>query len=494
MKKNILLIIAIAFSISITAQVNYNNNSITGNNASAVGENNTASGDDSFVGGINSIAQGGYSFAFGNNAQALSHHSFALGGLTTAGGSSSFAIGKYCSANGASSFAIGSGINTSNILTNSTSYSLMIGFNSDKPTFFVGEASGAGTTGSIGIGDVTDPQAKLHIKGDSDEDADLLLEPISSMKYARIKFGTSGNTIDARGSLDLNFHTASDFIFWDANVGIGIYNPSEKLDVNGTIKSTGFKLIDGNQSSGKILQSDVDGNAGWVDPMTLNVDDGDWVFNGSSIYRLGNVSIGTTNLPAKLTVDGDILDMGSLTVGGIYPGSYKFSVNANAANWASVIHNTSTSGKGVLIKAGHIPNNPILQLTDNSGSVKFTVRPNGDVDAENMNLSGSLSVSQNVEMTFLTVSDKIEAGMIEVKEISKWQDDVFKPDYDLRSISETEQYIKKHGHLPEIPSETDVLENGYNVGEMDALLLQKIEELTLYVIELKKEINELKNR
>jgi len=61
-------------------------------------------------------------------------------------------------------------------------------------------------------------------------------------------------------------------------------------------------------------------------------------------------------------------------------------------------------------------------------------------------------------------------------------------DYPLRSLGEVEAFIRTHGHLPDIPSEKEVLENGFNVGEMNALLLQKIEELTLYVIELEKKV------
>ncbi|NOX45651.1 MAG: hypothetical protein GXO89_01565 [Chlorobi bacterium] len=51
-----------------------------------------------------------------------------------------------------------------------------------------------------------------------------------------------------------------------------------------------------------------------------------------------------------------------------------------------------------------------------------------------------------------------------------------------------ERYVKEHHHLMDIPSEADVLENGINLAEMNALLLQKVEELTLYVIELEKKI------
>lgn len=59
-------------------------------------------------------------------------------------------------------------------------------------------------------------------------------------------------------------------------------------------------------------------------------------------------------------------------------------------------------------------------------------------------------------------------------------------------LSETERFIRQNGHLPDVPSAKEVETNGVNVGEMNAILLQKIEELTLHVIVLEKEINELK--
>ncbi|WP_420574141.1 hypothetical protein [Kordia sp.] len=75
-----------------------------------------------------------------------------------------------------------------------------------------------------------------------------------------------------------------------------------------------------------------------------------------------------------------------------------------------------------------------------------------------------------------------------------WADYVFKSDYNLKPLEEVEAFINTNGHLPNVPSATEVEKEGVNLGEMDAKLLEKIEELTLYVIELKKEINELKNK
>ena len=91
----------------------------------------------------------------------------------------------------------------------------------------------------------------------------------------------------------------------------------------------------------------------------------------------------------------------------------------------------------------------------------------------------------------LAVDGKIYAREIEVNNNS-WPDYVFTPDYKMLTLSELEAYVNRYSHLPGIPSAETVSKEGINLGEMDGLLLQKVEELTLYVIELKKEIEELK--
>jgi len=85
----------------------------------------------------------------------------------------------------------------------------------------------------------------------------------------------------------------------------------------------------------------------------------------------------------------------------------------------------------------------------------------------------------------LSVNGKIRAKEVVVE--SPWPDFVFADDYQLKPLSEVEQYLKANKHLPEIPSAPEVGKNGVSVGEMQAKLLQKIEELTLYVIALQKE-------
>lgn len=86
----------------------------------------------------------------------------------------------------------------------------------------------------------------------------------------------------------------------------------------------------------------------------------------------------------------------------------------------------------------------------------------------------------------LAVEGTIGARRVKVTQGS-WADFVFHPDYKLPSLEEVEQFVKINQHLPEIPSAKEVEKEGLDVGEMNRKLLQKIEELTLYIIEIKKE-------
>jgi hypothetical protein len=95
--------------------------------------------------------------------------------------------------------------------------------------------------------------------------------------------------------------------------------------------------------------------------------------------------------------------------------------------------------------------------------------------------NGNVGIGKTNPQNKLDVNGTIRAK--EVKVEANWADFVFEEDYDLRSLSEVETFIQKNQHLPEIPSEEEVKTNGISVGEMNAKLLQKIEELTLYVIE-----------
>ena len=93
----------------------------------------------------------------------------------------------------------------------------------------------------------------------------------------------------------------------------------------------------------------------------------------------------------------------------------------------------------------------------------------------------------------LAVEGKIRTREVRVDQ-DTWPDYVFEQDYDLPSLEEIQKHIDEKGHLPNIPSALDVQINGVELGEMDRRLLQKIEELTLYIIQLEKRIKDLENQ
>lgn len=125
----------------------------------------------------------------------------------------------------------------------------------------------------------------------------------------------------------------------------------------------------------------------------------------------------------------------------------------------------------------------------------------GNIDAVSytggeLRVSGNVGIGTNFPQEILEVKGNTKVdGNITTREILvtelDWSDHVFNKGYDLTPLDELETYIKTHGHLPNIPTEKEVKKNGVNVGEIQAKLLEKIEEMTLYMIKMQKRINEL---
>ncbi len=274
------------------------------------------------------IASGNYSATLGASCEATGAFSFSAGYFAKANASSTLAIGKYVKARATNAMVIGSGTANADTkaLINNIPNSLMVGFNSSVPTLFVGNSSGFNSTGKVGIGNVTVPESKLHIKSDSNEDAGIILEPTSET------------------------HTAF----------LQIYDEKHKIMVN---KEKGMSFM----SKGDKIS-----------------------FDASAITMNAKLSINTSSRFA----DG-----------------YEYA---------------------------------------------------------------------------LAVSGGILTTEVLVKEVTEWYDYVFDDNYKMKSISELERYIDENGHLPDMPSESEVLNKGYGLVEMDGLLLKKIEELTIYTIELHK--------
>ncbi len=106
---------------------------------------------------------------------------------------------------------------------------------------------------------------------------------------------------------------------------------------------------------------------------------------------------------------------------------------------------------------------------------------------------GNLGIGIKVPKDKLEVNGQIHAKSVKI-DLKEWADYVFKDDYPLLHLREIENYINTYGHLPEIPSTDEVLKNGIELGHVNTLLLKKIEELTLHLIQKDHEVSQLQNQ
>ncbi|WP_053003573.1 tail fiber protein [Sphingobacterium sp. Ag1] len=119
---------------------------------------------------------------------------------------------------------------------------------------------------------------------------------------------------------------------------------------------------------------------------------------------------------------------------------------------------------------------------------------NNPVGAGDFYFSGKVGVKTQTPGDYdLAVNGKIRSQEIKV-ETSGWADYVFEEDYKLPTLAETEKFIQKNGHLPDVPKASEVEANGISLGEMNKLLLKKIEEMTLHLIEKDKVLKQVVDR
>ena len=123
---------------------------------------------------------------------------------------------------------------------------------------------------------------------------------------------------------------------------------------------------------------------------------------------------------------------------------------------------------------------------------KVKLEIGGVVKATGANITGTVNADE-LNAKIVKVEDILLAQEIKVSLKQNWPDYVFNKNYNLLPLNEVEQFIAENQHLPNVPSAAEVEANGVNVGEMNATLLKKVEELTLYIIDLQKQIDELKS-
>ncbi|MBI3006169.1 MAG: hypothetical protein HYY49_12245 [Ignavibacteriales bacterium] len=216
----------------------------------------------------------------------------------------------------------------------------------------------------------------------------------------------------------------------------------------------------------------------------------------------GYVGIGTTSPSNKLTVSGNVDFTGNVGIGTTTPGQKLDIVGNTQISGGNPFFLTST-GTGTYNKTvfyHDLTNGFYIDLaraSDYSGAtpLDFNINARGG-GANFLKIKGSngyIGVGTLTPQSKLAVNGTITCREVIVTQ-SGWPDFVFDESYKLMPLPDVENFIKTNKHLPNIPSAGKVETNGLNVGEMQSKLLQKVEELTLYVIQLQKRNKELETR
>ncbi len=225
----------------------------------------------------------------------------------------------------------------------------------------------------------------------------------------------------------------------------------------------------------------------------MNVYTGSGNFLINSAANLGNVGIGTTTPLAKLHVTGDMYLSGTTQYEGgwnkshFYWKGHSLIMGSKEGAYAHSRIEIKPGGSA----SGTLVSNLELYNALNVGVHELKV----NIASNNPSFfnGGNVGIGTANPIAKLHVNGTILASEVRVStQANQVPDYVFKEDYQLISLSDLEEYIKTNNHLPQVPSAEEIEANGLELAKMNLLLLKKIEELTLYLIEERKTSNKQK--
>lgn len=294
------------------------------------------------------------------------------------------------------------------------------------------------------------------------------------------------------------------------NVGIGTFNPQQLLHVHS--KTLSVIEISGAEAGVLFSPTATTGVSTAAIGLTtasqspyylIGSNVGDLNFRSSVGGRLlfGTLANGATTGTIRMEIGNN----GKVNIGsGASPDPYALLNVEGAISATGAIRNLAIKLDGTKgrLKMRHYQSGDLAYKTGMAPSTaaigELYLNFNGDFANGTRVMGSQLTVDGNVGIGTsdtrgyeLAVKGKILSEELKIRTYATWPDYVFEEGYNLRSLSEVEKAIDETGHLPGIPSAEEVGEDGFNVSEMNAKLLEKVEELTLYMIELDKKVERL---
>jgi len=282
--------------------------------------------------------------------------------------------------------------------------------------------------------------------------------------YGGKSFYQASGTMRTDGTFQVGSNGDRFIINSSGNVGVGATNPLDKLHVeNGAIR-----IGSSSASTNRAVNMLKIGNGDYVKI-------GEWeADNRLSLYGSNGVSFASGS--GKVYFNGNSAFLNTNTA--IWLGDNTTNNYLKIEHWNS-LHAYMTYGHNLYIRPSILQGTSAI-VCQADGKVAIGVNTTYDANYQYQNQGYRLMVNGGILCEEVKVISDVPAS-----------DFVFNSDYKLRTLSEIEQFVKENKHLPEVPSAQEFKENGYKVGEMDDLLLRKIEELTLYIIAQDKRIKEL---